>query len=165
MIALVDFETRKVPTPAGTTHANGEPLKTRWQIFAAGIALDGKIFILYTEDGEREEDFLGRIGDMLELADEVGYFATREFDEMIARGRFTNARRAHAPAPYFPAVPGADALPWRNLRRSGERFPERPGSQIPSKDVPTAWKAGRRAEVLDHLRWDVEQLVALRSAR
>jgi hypothetical protein len=161
-IALVDFETRKVATPAGTTHANGEPLKTRWQIFAAGVAIDGEITILYGDD---ETKLLAEIGALLEGATEVGYFATREFDEMVARGRFTNARRAHAPAPYYPAIPGAESLPWRNLRRSGERFPERPGTQVASKDVPAAWKAGRRAEVLDHLRWDVETLVALRAGR
>lgn len=161
-VALVDFETRKVPTPAGTCHASGEPLRARWQIFAAGIARGEKIELLYGDD---ETDLLRQIGERLEGATEVGYWATREFDEMVARGRFTNARRAHAAAPYYPAVPGAETLPWRNLRRTGERFPERPGSQIPSKDVPAAWKAGRRDEVLEHLRWDVEQLVELRAGR
>jgi hypothetical protein len=160
MIAFVDFETRKVPTPVGTAHASGEPLKQRWQIFAAGISIDGGEPILL--HGDDEYELLYKIGYLLTGADEVCYWATREFDEMIAKGRFTNARRAHASAPYFPAVPGAEAMPWRNLRRSGESFPERPGSQIPSKDVPAAWKAGRREEVLDHLRWDVEQLVKLR---
>lgn len=153
-VAVIDFETRKVPTPAGTTHANGEPLKTRWQIFAAGIVRDGETLILH---GGTETELLGRIADALRGASEVRYYATREFDEMIARGRFTNARRAHAATPYFPAVPGADDLNWVNVRKS-VTMPERPGAQIPSRDVPAAWKAGRRAEVLDHLRWDVETL-------
>jgi hypothetical protein len=155
---VIDFETRKVPTPAGTTHRSGEPLKMRWQIFAAGIVRDGETHILY---GGTEEELLARIGVLLKGATSVVYRATREFDEMIAKGRFTNARRAHAPAPYFPAVPGADELNWLNVRRSTPDHPERPGDQIPSRDVPAAWKAGRCEEVLEHLRWDVEVLAGM----
>ncbi len=40
-VALIDLETSKVATPAGTMNANGEPMRLRWMIEMAGIARDG----------------------------------------------------------------------------------------------------------------------------
>lgn len=155
-VALIDLETRKVPAPRGFRMPNGEALKRRWSVFAAGVAVSDWIYLVWGDD---EEALLGRIGELLDGSNLVGYFATRQFDEMICRGRFTNARRAHLPLPTFPAVPGAEEFDWVNMRNLGMVFPERPGEQIASRDVPKAWDAGRREEVLEHLLWDVEALI------
>lgn len=141
-MTLVDFETAKVPcgttdSAGGYVMANGEILRNRWSIVMAGIGRDGEITLIDPEGNEPLG--LGLIGDALTGSREVAYAATREFDEMIAKGRFTNARRTHEPEPFFPAVPGADKLPWRNIGPGGiaADYPtyER-GADCDSRDVP-----------------------------
>jgi hypothetical protein len=88
---------------------------------------------------------------------EVRYGATREFDEMICRGRFTNARRAHLPAPAFPAVPGAEDLRWVNLK-AGHPVPRDP-DDLPSWDVSAALRRGDWDRVAVHNLRDVAELI------
>lgn len=157
-VAFLDLETVKVPTPDGFRMPNGEVLRQRWSIALAGVARDGIIDII---DSEGEEAYaLGQLGDSLRDAPSVIYSATREFDEMICRGRFTNARRAHLPTPVFPAVPGAEEIPWTNigtqLRRLGGVWR---GEDVPSRDVPKALADGRRTAVIVHLLRDVVELI------
>lgn len=159
-LVAVDFETEKVPAPAGFRMKNGEALRRRWSITMAGIARDGEVVLLDRGTGPgflTEFGLLSKIGAELAGACDLIYGATREFDEMIARGRFTNARRAHEPEPYFPAVPGADSLPWRNvgcLRHEG-REPE-----LSSREV-TATRAGNLELCLVHLLRDVVELILM----
>lgn len=154
-VALVDLETRKVPTD-GFVMRNGEALRNRWRVAMAGIARGGVVFLM--DESGSEADFLAGIGARLADAAEVRYAATREFDEMILRGRFTNARRAHEPTAYFPAVPGADDLRWRNLGRDGvPDFPR--GADVPSRDVPAALARGDWEPVAVHLLRDVAELI------
>jgi len=159
-VAFLDLETVKVPTPEGFRMPNGEVLRQRWSIALAGVARDGIIEII---DSEGEEAYaLGQLGDSLRDAPSVIYSATREFDEMICRGRFTNARRAHLPTPVFPAVPGAEQIPWTNIGR-----PEAPiwrGEDIPSREVPQGLFDGRRRAVLVHLLRDVVELILMAGA-
>jgi hypothetical protein len=156
-VAFLDLETVKVPTPDGFRMQNGEVLKRRWSIALAGVARDGIIEII---DSEGEEAYgLGQLGDSLRDATAVVYCATRQFDEMICRGRFTNARRAHLLRPEFPAVPGAEDLTWLNIAR-----PEAPiwrGKDVASRDVPNALVDGRRRAVLVHLLRDVVELIVM----
>jgi len=152
----LDLETVKVPTPDGYRMPNGEALKRRWSVTMAGVARGGFVWIV---DGNgraaAEGNLLARLGELLAGA-EVRYAATREFDEMICRGRFTNARRAHLPVPTFPAVPGAETLAWRNLGR----LPEYPrGDDVASRDVPAALAEGRWDLVAVHLLRDVAELI------
>jgi hypothetical protein len=126
-----------VPAPAGFRMRNGEVLRNRWSVAMAGIGRDG--YVVLVDDAGTEADRLGRVGELLADSGAVRYAATREFDEMICRGRFTNARRAHEPEPYFPAVPGADDLPWLNVRYT----PDVPrGADVLSRDVPAALARG-----------------------
>jgi hypothetical protein len=162
-VALLDLETEKVPAPAGFRMANGEPLRRRWSIVMAGLARDGEVVLFDVRDG-READGLADIGAWLAGASEVVYWATREFDEMICRGRFTNARRAHEPRPFFPAVPGAESLVWRNLLRElggARNIPTmklpRAADDAPSKGVTAAgWD-----RLAVHLLRDVAELILL----
>jgi hypothetical protein len=152
-VALVDLETRKVPT-GGFVMKNGETLSNRWRVAMAGIARGGVVFLM--DECGSEADLLAGIGARLAGAAEVRYAATREFDEMILRGRFTNARRAHELVPFFPAVPGADDLPFVNVRST----PDVPrGADIPSRDVPAALVAGYWEPVAVHLLRDVAELI------
>lgn len=161
-VAVLDLETVKVPT-GGFVMANGEALRNRWSVAMAGIGYRGKITIVEYQGSE--ESRLAIIGDELENAAEVRYAATREFDEMICRGRFTNARRAHESLPFYPAVPGANRLPWRNL---GKLPAYQRGGDIASKDVPAVLAAPSYLReygpysmepVLVHLLRDVCELI------
>jgi hypothetical protein len=160
-IAFLDLETVKVAT-GGYRMRNGENLAKRWSIALAGVARDGKIVLVDGEvDGEPDET-AARNGLAAAIfgASEVVYGATREFDEMICKGRFTNARRAHEPEPFFPSVYGAERLSWRNVG-VGKSGAER-GEDCLSRDVP-ALLSGRTEDgwvkVMVHLLRDVADLV------
>jgi hypothetical protein len=161
--AYVDVETAKVPTPEGFTMPSGEPLRKRWRVIAAGAARGNTILLQYDES---EEKLLKAFGRFVDGADAALYCATRDFDEMILRGRFTNARRAHLPTPTWPAMPGAEKLYWHNefshfkdMEYLNRDKYVRTETDLPPKDVPDAWAAGHRDEVLVHLLRDVVELV------
>lgn len=158
-VAFLDLETWKVPVEGDFRMANGEPLRKRWSVALAGVGRDGKILLIDPEESEWSALFA--IGEAVEGASAVVYGATREFDEMICRGRFTNARRAHLSAPAFPAVPGAEDLPWQNRKTAKYGLVER-GADVPSRDVPEALRKDhwdRRVWV--HLLRDVADLILL----
>lgn len=153
--AYLDVETSKVPTPDGYRMPNGEPLRRRWAVELVGIARDGVVAICDGEGNERQalEDAAG----CLYGASQVVYGATRQFDEMVLRGRFTNARRALLPVPTWPALPGAERLVWRNVGP----VPYAPyrAADVPSRNVPHALAAGQWDKVAVHLLRDVAELV------
>jgi hypothetical protein len=153
--AYVDLETEKVPT-AGFVMKNGEVLKNRWSAFLAGVGAFGEIRLV-ERDGS-EEFFLGGVREAIGDAEEVVYGATREFDEMILKGRFTNARRAHEPVPFYPALPDADGLAWVNegTGKADFRSPD-----VASREVPVAYRDGRYESVMIHNLRDVAELIWL----
>lgn len=166
-VAMLDLETVKVP--CDYRMANGELLKNRWGIIWAGVALDGGISLM--SPGEVDDPlFLDALGDALTGTSAVVYAGTREFDEMICRGRFTTARRAHSLAAFYPAVTGAETLPWRRLRNGHLRDGQR-AADCPSRDVPALLGyapvgGGRKLErdverVMVHLLRDVVELILL----
>jgi hypothetical protein len=154
--AVLDIETRKVPTPDGFTMPNGEPMRMRWQPFLVGIGTnDGTDWILGEELDEAAlyEEIAWLLFKKSVMT--VYYSATREFDEMVLKGRFTNARRAHLPEP-GPWPHLADlAVEWVNLKHIPKI--DRVGD-ISGKDVPAYWAAGKRAHVISHLKLDLEEL-------
>jgi hypothetical protein len=154
---MLDLETVKVPTAEGFRLPSGEPLRRRWSIALAGVARDGRVWIVAGEGDEATA--LEELGDALASSETVTYAATREFDEMICRGRFTNARRAHLPAPTFPVVPGAEEIGWRNLGASSRV--SREANDLPSRDVPAALARGDVDAVMVHLLRDVAELILL----
>lgn len=153
-VAMVDVETWKVPTPAGYRMPNGEVLKKRWAVCLAGVARDGMITIVDPEGDELAG--LADVSVLLAGSDRVVYGATREFDQMILSGRFTNARRAHLPEPTWPAVDGAEELPWENVGISHhyERGPD-----VQSRGVSETLKRGEWEPVFVHLLRDVCELI------
>lgn len=156
--ALVDIETRKVPAPPGFVMPNGEPMRRRWQVFLVGVSVGGRDWIL---EGGSEVELLRKVADLLELegVEEIVYMATREFDEMILKGRFTNARRAHLhePGPW-PALPGADRYVWTCLNPKKVERDERGPDDVPSKEIPERWAKGERDLVRLHLAADLLEL-------
>lgn len=106
--AFLDLETVKVP--CDWTSPAGERLGRRWSAFLAGVAIAGSIVIV-ERDGS-EEDFLTGVSYAVAPAEMVVYRATRKFDEMILKGRYTYARRGPAAEPFYPAMPGAESLAW-----------------------------------------------------
>lgn len=160
--ALLDLETRKVPAPEGFRMRNGEPLRSRWSAFLAGVYRSGEIRLV---EGDDESDVLTGTASALAAPSEVVYCATREFDEMIMKGRFTNARRAHEPEPFYPALEGAENLRWRNVRpvaklaARGRSAPRE--ADVESRDVPSYWEDGYDEIVMIHLLRDVVELILL----
>jgi hypothetical protein len=162
-IAFLDLETRKVPVNShrGITLPNGSILRLRWAAFAAGIAShsrQGSRITLLHDNSEGQ--LLPRIA--LEVQDHtIRYAATRQFDEMVMKGRFTNARQKHALEAFFPAMPGADGLEWQNiyadLKSEVNRSDRAP--DVASRDVPKAWERGQHTVVLIHLLRDVCELL------
>ena len=158
-MAFLDIETRKVPTN-GYVMESGEPLRNRWQVFLAGIAINGEINLV--EGTDQEIETLWEIARVIK-GRPVLYEATRDFDEMVLKGRFTNARRAHQLRPFFPVMPDANKLQWRNARKA-ETHPLadiRSPNDLPGKDVPKAWTDGRGMAVLIHNLRDVAEMIAV----
>lgn len=158
--AFLDLETRKVPaaTPPsdGFRMKNGELLRRRWSAFLAGVAVNGEVRLVeYVDD---ENDFLASVREAIGPATSVVYGATREFDEMILKGRFTNARRAHELVPFYPSLPGADDLEWVNLGPKASHFPELREADTPSKGVSKVYETDPDIVLIHNLR-DVAELI------
>lgn len=86
---------------------------------------------------------------------EIRYSATREFDEMVLRGRFTNARRAHSKkAGAWPNVDTAD-LRWKNIHKTLRPRSWTRAADVKSADVPEVWQAGYKKVVAVHCLRDV----------
>ena len=153
--AFLDLETRKVPCE--WSFPSGERLRRRWSAFLAGIATAGEITIVETASSECE--FLQAVRDTIGTADTVIYRATRQFDEMILKGKFTNARRALADVPFYSVMPGAEELTWDCRKHDPDSAWQqaRPGD-IPSKDVPVHYELNPGL-VLIHLLRDVAELI------
>jgi hypothetical protein len=116
--AYVDLETVKVP--CAWTSPAGESLSRRWSAFLAGVGYNGRITIV--ERTGTEPMFLAGVRGALGSAGTIVYRATRKFDEMILKGRYTYARRGPAPEPFYPAMPGAEELSWRCERPDPDGF-------------------------------------------
>ena len=154
-VAYLDLETRKVP--CDWSFPSGERLRRRWSAFLAGVASAGEITIVETASSERE--FLQATRDVIGKADTVVYRATRQFDEMILKGRFTNARRALAAEPFYNAMPDAEELVWDCRKHDpGSEWQQPRIADIPSKDVPVHYELNPGL-VLIHLLRDVAELV------
>jgi hypothetical protein len=86
------------------------------------------------------------------------YSATREFDEMVLRGRFTNARRAHRAEPGpWPNLDGKK-ITWKNLRKIARPVTWQRSPDVASKEVPAAWSRGQKELVVRHCLKDVVEL-------
>lgn len=147
-ILWLDIETRKVPAPAGWSQ------KKRWQPFMVGLAASSDPGVLWAmvvsgteaEIAEHLAEFAGY---------EIRYSATREFDEMVLRGRFTNARRAHSKkAGAWPNVDTAD-LRWKNIHKTLRPRSWTRAADVKSADVPEVWQAGYKKVVAVHCLRDV----------
>jgi hypothetical protein len=153
--AFLDLETVKVPcdwvSPAG------EKLSRRWSAFLAGVAIAGSIVIV--EATGSEEAFLTGVAEAVAPATTVVYRATRKFDEMILKGRYTYARRGPAPEPFYPAMPGAEDLEWVCERPDPtgewEAMRER---ELASADVSATYE-NDSGLVLIHLLRDMAELI------
>lgn len=157
-VTHLDLETVKVPAEPGFTMKTGEPLGRRWSAFLAGVSSFRRITIV--EKVRSEEAFLRGVRDAVESG-EVVYCATRKFDEMILRGRFTYARRGPEDVPFYPAMPGASGLSWRCLRSADyERLRPLRGEDVPSKDVSSVYAINPGA-VMVHLLRDVATLILM----
>jgi hypothetical protein len=165
-IAYLDIETRKIDAGPGF------PQRRRWQPFMVGLGLwspdrGWKVYLL-EEGGKYGEAFLiDALASVLRDRgiEEIRYGATREFDEMVLRGRFTNARRAHLPEPP-PWWPNLNEFPvrWVNVARRSAPTPRAPrGSwDCASKDCPALWDSDRleyRARVRAHCLADVSEMI------
>ena len=154
-VAYLDLETRKVPCT--WSFPSGEKLKRRWSAFLAGVATAGTITIV--ESAGSEMDFLQAVRDTIGTADTVVYRATRQFDEMILKGRFTNARRALAEFPFYPVMPGAEELMWDCRKHDPDsEWQAYRAADIPSKDVPAIYELNPDLVML-HLLRDVCELI------
>ena len=153
--AFLDLETVKVP--CDWTSPAGEKLGRRWSAFLAGVAIAGSIVIVEATGGE--ENFLTGVSEAIAPATTVVYRATRKFDEMILKGRYTYARRGPAPEPFYPAMPGAESLAWVCERPdpTGEWESMR-DRELASEAVSETY-AGDSGLVLIHLLRDVAELI------
>lgn len=153
--AYLDIETRKVDF--GEYLDDGWLMKRRWSAFAIGIAAGGVVTLNATYD----EPLLLKSAAELIGHRSVTYAATRQFDEMILKGMFTHARRAHANRPMYEPMPGASSLVWRNIYREVRTSNSQLAREhdIDSRDVPGMWCTDSRIIILVHLLRDVLELV------
>lgn len=154
-IAYLDIETRKVP--CRWSFDNGVPLSRRWSAFMVGVALGERIMIL--ESIENERALLSGVREAIGGADTVLYRATRKFDEMILKGRFTYARRGPAEVPFYPAMPGAEDLTWDQRRHLPAPWDSVRERELDSRYVPEVYARDPNLVLIHNLR-DVVELVA-----
>lgn len=154
-IAYIDIETRKIEFDKQLP--DGWFMKRRWSAFMIGVGTAEGIRIMATYD----EPAL-----LLAASQTIGnrvavYAGTREFDEMILKGRFTNARRAHSREQIYPAMPGASGLVWKNIHRQASVTASALNRAVdtPSKGVNETWCSGDRDLVLIHNLRDVAELI------
>lgn len=150
-----DIETRKVEAVKPWSQ------KMRWQTFLVGflsIEEPGSIFVDVVAS-DSEDDLLDYTAEML-WSTSARYIATREFDEMVLRGRFTNARRAHSKRPgRWPNLDDVTDIAWTNIRK----FDLKPKTwkrplDVESKEVPEAWEEGEKEIVALHCAKDVMEM-------
>lgn len=150
----LDIETRKVDAPEGW------PYRQRWQPFMVAMcgAMDPGVFWIQVVAGD-EADLIDYLATNLE-GRVLRYDATRDFDQMVLRGRFTNARRALNPEPGpWPNLDGAD-IDWLNIKKSlTVNPPAARREDCASKDVPALWARGERDVVTTHCLRDAVGMV------
>lgn len=144
-VIWLDIETRKVAQTDASWPGGGRQQSLRWQPFMVSMcgASDPGVFWADCFACEDEKDLVECVGEFRDY--EIRYSATREFDEMVLRGRFTNARRAHAsfPGPW-PHVP--DEMNFRNIRKSLRPADWVRAKDCESADVPHLWARGREED-------------------
>jgi hypothetical protein len=155
-VAYLDLETTKVP--CDWTSPAGEKLGRRWSAFMAGIAWDGAVWLV-ERDAEPEAAYLASVRAVMPGADTALYRATRKFDEMILKGRYTYARRGPAPEPFYPAMPDAEDMTWDCRRPDPEgRWESLRDRELASKDVSDVYRTNPGL-VRVHLLRDVCELI------
>lgn len=155
----LDIETKKVDAPVGW------PFKKRWSVFMVCVAFQIDTDLQIQVYSGTETEIINYLNELLfeaGLPDWVTYHATREFDEMVLSGRFTNARAAHAqyPGPW-PHLPSG-VIPWRNLRGRKKNHGLTRVEDLPGKDVPERWEKNEgtdRALIAWHCYLDVVDLL------
>src|ERR1700746_3344880 len=156
-IAYLDIETRKVPCRWWFPET-GVPLSRRWSAFMVGVAARGAVTIV--ESAGNEADLLAGARAAIGGLDTVLYFGTRQFDEMVLKGRFTYARRGAAEEPFYPAMPGAEELTWDRRRPPlPEPWDSVRERELDSRYVPEAYERNPGL-VLVHKFRDVVQIIA-----
>jgi hypothetical protein len=175
----LDLETVKVPcdTTGRGYHVikTGEPLTKRWSVFMAGIGREsaewipdmephrgyGGVVEILELSSAGEEDLLSDIAKAVDTR-QVLYRATRKFDEMILKGRYTYARRGPEPVPFYPAMPGAEDLTWICERPDPDGFAEKLRErELMSKGLYDLWRRDDAVHdlVLIHNLRDVVELI------
>lgn len=154
----IDIETEKIKIDRWIRET-GEAVGLRWNpiLIGTGFLHEGRWFVEISFDWS---SWTGFVEAMKEDTDLMIYNATREFDEMILKGRFHNARRAHFPEKpdHYPGI-SEKTFDWLNIRKvAKEKIFER-DCDIESKNVPTAWKKGEEKRVFVHLFRDVVGLI------
>jgi hypothetical protein len=138
----LDIETEKLLKPV-----------RRWKVTTVGVAAGSSITVI---DGDDELAVLAAVACAIPEGSVVRYAATREFDEMVLRGRFTNARRAHLAKPTYPAMPGAEQITWLNLKPG---YGTRNRMDVPGREIPAARNDGRWPKAMAHNLRDVAELI------
>lgn len=151
----IDIETKKVDAPDGWGY------KKRWSCFMACVAnFDNynnlRVTILYGD----ESLLINRLKKRLDGFCQIEYSGTRQFDEMVLKGRFTNARRALSPVPGEWANLDLEPFDWKNIWNELKGKEVNRASDIESKFVPDAWKKGQTTIVLLHCLRDVLEMIA-----
>ena len=148
-VTWLDIETEKVLAD------NSWGQKMRWRTFMAGIAWVDAGYLYVGIVSDSESGIISWLRKILK-GEEVRYCATREFDEMVLRGRFTNARRAHAEKPgKWPNLNSERSITWTNIRKNALARTWERAEDVESKDVPAVWQDGQRKLVATHCFRDV----------
>lgn len=157
--AWLNIETREVFSEPGWPYAR------RWSVFMVALAIQSGISLTVSVVSGSEGEVISYLRGELSHAEPelVVYEATREFDEMVLRGRFTHARRAHLEEPH-PSVPNLDdlALPWHNIHSESNPSTWYRGGDVPSNTVPVLWETDDpicRTLVAIHCARDVAELL------
>lgn len=133
-MSIIDIETKKISIDHFKM-PNGELLKKIWEPTMIGTCYIFENELCASVVFEWEDcDWRFTFDRLRENCKILYYDATREFDEMICKGRFTNARRAHLPIPGPWKHLSNKMFDWINVRYYSNVHIKR-SKDIPSKEI------------------------------
>jgi hypothetical protein len=136
------------------------PLKVRTVPVMVGVLfVDWRTDLVTFLQTELEADTVRVLQTLADAGYELRYSATHNYDEMVVTGRWLYVRRAPLAEPGpFPAVEWAI---FRNIRKGARNLNWFRGTDVDSKEIPSAWfYPGWREAIRVHNRRDVWLLVA-----
>lgn len=159
-VSYLDIETKKVDVKP-FIRETGEKVTKRWEpiLIGLGFRFEGQGYVEMTYEWDDWGEWFSGVKNRSDL---ILYGACRrEFDEMILKGRFSNARRAHLPKrpKGFPGV-DENLFRWLNVHQYKKLIKSSRDRDIESISVPDKWPKEMDRIIVHNFR-DVIEIILM----